>query len=308
MRTSELLEDIKRAIGAPTYQARYSDSSILKIASSQQKSFVVPEIRRLRKNFFLKNEDFALTLGTDELALPERAAGRTVYKCWITTVTNPEIKDFRELRQLEVSELLNIRTSNGDTFGYYFENDKIKFYPAVAEDSTVRLFYLFRPGELVLQSRTATILSIGTDTLTIDATPSNITLGTKIDVVKVAAGYETLCKDLTVSARSSTSVTVSGYDFSTMGISVGDILSTARETSVVQLPEDAHDVLVWAVANEMAVGLGVDSIITNTQNVLTANIAAMRESFSPRSEDVQVIVNPRNLLRSGGTRLGSILR
>jgi hypothetical protein len=308
MRTSELLSDIRRAIGAPTYQARYSDNDILKIASSQQKSVVVPEIRKLRKNHFLKNEDFSVLSGATELALPERAIGRTVYKVWMTSATIPVVSDFRELKYLEVGEILSTRTSNGDTYGYYFEDDKLKFHPALAEDSTVRLYYLFRPGELVLESRTATISGVGTDTLTLDATPSNITLNSKIDVVKVNAGFETLCKDLVVSARSSTSVTVTGYDFSTMGISVGDILSLKRETSVVQLPEDCHDVLVWATASDIAIGLGVDSIIAHTEKAYLGVLMGMRDALSPRSEDPQTIINPRSLLRSGGTRLGSILR
>jgi hypothetical protein len=93
-----------------------------------------------------------------------------------------------------------------------------------------------------------------------------------------------------------------------MDISVGDILSLARQTSVVQLPEDAHEVLVWATASEIATGLGVDSIIAQAETKLRGAVMGMRDALSPRSEDPQTIINPRNLLRSGGTRLGSILR
>ena len=108
--------------------------------------------------------------------------------------------------------------------------------------------------------------------------------------------------------RAANSVTVAGYDFSTTTIVVGDIVSLARETSVVQLPEDAHEVLVWSTANEMAASIGILDIIKTTQDQVEANVRGMRDIMSPRTEDVQSIINPRSLLRSGNKRFASLLR
>ena len=91
MRTSEFLIAVRRALGAPNYQARFSETDILDIASGQQISFVVPEIRALRRDFLLSYDDFSLTSGEDNIEIPERAAGRGIRDLWYTEETNPTI-------------------------------------------------------------------------------------------------------------------------------------------------------------------------------------------------------------------------
>jgi hypothetical protein len=308
MRTDSFLTDVRRALGAPNYQARFSAADVLDIASSQQINFVVPEIRSLRRDFFVESEDFTITTGNDTLALPERAAGRGIRDIWFTDATSPTIKDFRKLTYTDLSDLLGLGNTTGETSNYYFQADDLKVYPAVPRASTIRLFYLSRPGNLVETSRTATVLTVGTDTLTVDAVPSNIVLGSLIDVVKVKGSFKTLVKDQTVTARAFNSVTVAGYDFTAAGVSVGDIVSLARETSVVQLPEDAHEVLVWATAQEMAASLGIEEVTERMDKQLAGAVNGMRQAFLPRSEDPQVIINPDSLLRSGYNRFGALLR
>jgi hypothetical protein len=295
-------------MGAPTYQARFSPTDVLEMASSQQTNFVVPQIRSLRKDFLVVSKDFTMATDDDTIAIPARAAGRAVRKLWITDqMTTPKMNDFWELKYIDLSDVVNLN-SVGDTFGYYFEDDDIKLFPACAAANIVRLFYLYRPGNLVEQSRTCTVTNVGTDTLTVDATPSVIAVGSKVDVIKVEPGFKTIVEDLVLTARSANSVTVAGYDFSATTIAVGDIVSLARETSVIQLPEDAHEVLVWATANEMATSLGITEMISHTEKAMLSALNGMRQAMTPRSEDPQTIINSSSLLRSGTTRFGAMLR
>jgi hypothetical protein len=278
------------------------------MASSQQTNFVVPQIRSLRKDFLVVSKDFTMATDDDTIAIPARAAGRAVRKLWITDqMTTPKMNDFWELKYIDLSDVVNLN-SVGDTFGYYFEDDDIKLFPACAAANIVRLFYLYRPGNLVEQSRTCTVTNVGTDTLTVDATPSVIAVGSKVDVIKVEPGFKTIVEDLVLTARSANSVTVAGYDFSATTIAVGDIVSLARETSVIQLPEDAHEVLVWATANEMATSLGITEMISHTEKAMLSALNGMRQAMTPRSEDPQTIINSSSLLRSGTTRFGAMLR
>lgn len=309
MRTSELLTEIRRAMGAPTYQARFSNADVLSIATSQQTNFVVPQIRSLRRDYMVVSEDFILTAGEDTLALPERAVGRGIRDLWFTnTTTSPAVSDFKKLKYVDISDILNLSVLEGDTYAYYFMDDDIKFHPELPSAAIVRLFYLSRPGELVEQSRTCTVTGVTTDTLTVDATPNNIVVGSKIDVVKIDPGYRTLAKDQTVTTRTSTYLLVSGADFTAAGVAIGDIVSLKRETSVIQLPEDAWEVLVWSTANEMAVNLGIDSMIAQTEKALQSALNGMRQALVPRTEDPQTIINPSSLIRSGNTRFSTLLR
>lgn len=309
MRTSELLTEIRRAMGAPTYQARYSNADVLAVASSQQTNFVVPQIRALRRDFMVVSEDFPLSAGEDTLPLPERAVGRGIRDLWFTSVTNsPIVSDFRKLKYVDISDILNLSVLEGDTYAYYFMDDDIKFHPELPEDAIVRLFYLSRPGDLVEVSQTCTVTGVGADTLTVDAVSSNILIGSKIDVVKVDPGYKTLTKDNAVGARSSTTIQCGAADFVTAGVAIGDIVSLKRETSVIQLPEDAWEVLIWATANEMATSIGIDSIIAQTEKQLQGALNGMRQALVPRTEDPQTIINPSSLIRSGNTRFSTLLR
>ena len=93
-----------------------------------------------------------------------------------------------------------------------------------------------------------------------------------------------------------------------MKILAGDIVSQERQTSVIQLPEDAHELLVWATANEMATSIGIEDMIKNTEKQMTAALGGMRLALTPRTEDSQTIINSSSLLRSGLGNIASIMR
>ena len=308
MRSSDLLTDVRRAMGAPNYQARFSTQDVLDIASSQQMNYVVPEIKSLRKDFFVAEKNFSLAVGDDTLAIPERAVGRGIRDLWFTEKANPTPGDWKELVYVDLSDILGLSTSVGNTFAYYFQDDDLKFYPQLAVAATLKLFYYYRPAAIVEESKTCTILSIGTDTLTVDEVPSNIQLGSIIDVIKVRPSFRTLAESYTVTARASNSITCAGVDFSTMKIAAGDIVSLERQTSVIQLPEDAHELLVWATANEMATSIGIEDMIKNTEKQMTGALAGMRLALTPRTEDSQTIINSSSLLRAGFANIASIMR
>ena len=88
MITTDFLLQVRRAIGVPNYQARFSQVDVLDIASSQLNTFVVPEIRSLRKDFFVVSKDYTLTTGENEIEIPERASGRSIKTLWFTDVKN----------------------------------------------------------------------------------------------------------------------------------------------------------------------------------------------------------------------------
>jgi hypothetical protein len=77
---------------------------------------------------------------------------------------------------------------------------------------------------------------------------------------------------------------------------------------VVQLPEDAHEVLTWSTCLEMAASLGIEEVTQRMEKQLAGALNGMRQAFAPRSEDPQVIINQSSLLRAGYNRFGALLR
>jgi hypothetical protein len=249
-----------------------------------------------------------MLIGEDTLQIPDRAVGRGIRNIWIADVASPTVNDFRELKMIDISEIKRVSHGTGNTAFYYYEDDELKLFPVLTKDSTIRLYFLSRPGELVLENKTCTVTAVGTTTLSVDATPNNIALGSKIDVIKVTPGFKNLVEDQVLTARGATTLTVAGYDFSTKKISVGDIVSLSRQSSVVQIPEDCIDTLIWSSCNQIAVALGITDMIDYTQKSLVSALQNMQMALVPRSEEPQKIVNGRSLLRSGAGRFNFLSR
>lgn len=309
MRTAELLEDIKRHISVPTYQPRFSDHDVLEIANGAQRMEVCDLLSSLREEFFVVDETMTVVgtatslLNSCSVQIPERAIGRTIRDIWLSTKSSTNLDDYKTLIKIELDELLEFRsTTNTDgSFGFYYKNDRIYAHPPSTADQYIILKYLQRPSEIVSEDYTADIVSFTHDTLTVLAVPDNIVAGSKIDITQVNAGFGVVLKDAVVSATSATTISVSGYSLTNplSGFAAGDVVSTARQTSVVQLPEDAHHVLLWAVCVDIESSIGVDRFIQIAQKRYDEVVQSCRNLCSPRAENSRPkIVNQRGLLRS----------
>lgn len=303
MRTSQFLDDVKRHISVPTYQPRFEDTDIINLANDEQRMVVVPMLTGLREEIYVTDELVTFPAATGKLRTPERAIGLVVRDIWLSSVQSTNFDDYKRATKLELEEILNYRTSDmsGGPYGWYAQGNDIHVHPPSTSATYGWLKYLQRPSDLVLEERTCTIVSIGSDTVTVDAVPDNIVVGSYCDITEVNPHFGIACKDLLVSATSDNQITFSGYDVSNplTGFSVGDIVSTKRETSVLQMPEDANHVLVWAVCCAIESAIGVPQFIDNARKELQSSIQACRDLCSPRSEGSRPkIVNPRGLLRS----------
>ena len=112
-------------------------------------------------------------------------------------------------------------------------------------------------------------------------------MGSKCDVTQVEAGFGVVIKDAVVSNVSATTITFAGYDANNplSGFSAGDIVSLKRETSVIQLPEDWHDVLLWGTCVGIVTALGIPDQIQQAQAEYQSVLVQARNLCSPRAEN-----------------------
>jgi hypothetical protein len=303
MRTSEFLEDVKRHISVPTYQPRFTDDDILKLASSEQKSSICSEITSLREEFFVVNEFVTFPSATGKVQIPERAIGRTIRDIWLSTTNSTDETDYYSIIKIDLEEIRQYKNSiiSEGPYAWYLQNDYVHVFPKISSDCYGLLKYSQRPSEIVLESRTATVVSYTDDTVTVDEVPDNIEVGSKCDITKVEAGFEIIIKDAVVSNVSATTITFTGYDATNplSGFSAGDIVSLKRETSVIQLPEDWHDCLIWATCKAISYALGVPEFIEQSEKQYAGCVQEARNLCSPRAEASRPkVVNSRGILRS----------
>lgn len=304
MRTSEFLEDVRRHISVPTYQPRFSPDDILKLASMEQKITLMPIMTSLREEFFIVEDYVTFPATTGKLQIPARAAGRTIRDIWWSSVDDSaDLDNFKKLAKIELEEILQFRvnSNSGGCYAWYIMADFIYAHPPSDSASYAWLKYTMRPSELVQEDRTANIESLTYDTLTVDAVPDNIIVGSVCDITNVEPGYELKYRDLTVTQVSATTITFSGFTalLPLTGVVAGDVVSLRRETSVIHFPEDAHESLIWATTKAMAVSLGIRQFIEDTEKELKGSIQSLRDMCAPRAENSRPkVLNPRGLLRS----------
>ena len=302
MDTTSFLAAVDRAITVPNYQPRFSQSDILALANEEQQSLVVPMIVALREEFFVFRDTLSITAGDYGFRIPERAIGRTLREIQYRNQTGGTlVYDLPRIAIEDSYRFTNLGT--GTPNGFMIEGDTIRLLPTPSSDGEVILYTLRKPSDLVLNSRTAVVTAVGTNTITLSKVPSNLTIGSKIDVTDNKPSYPLVQKDLTITNITGLVLTVSGFTGTALsGVDVDDVVSTALETSIVQLPDEAAVVLVHATAVRVLEALSIPDQMKMAEDKLQQKIRACREILSPRVEgSIPKIIQRDGLLRGRTT-------
>ena len=302
MDTTAFLAAVDRAITVPNYQPRFSQSDILALANEEQQSLVVPMIVALREEFFVFRDTLSITAGDYGFRIPERAIGRTLREIQYRNQTGGTlVYDLPRIAIEDSYRFTNLGT--GTPNGFMIEGDSIRLLPTPSSDGEVILYTLRKPNSLVLNSRTAVVTAVGTNTITLSKVPANLTIGSKIDVTDNKPSYPLVQKDLTITNITGLVITVSGFTGTALsGVDVDDVVSTALETSIVQLPDEAAVVLIHATAVRVLEALSIPDQMKMAEDKLQQKIRACREILSPRVEgSVPKVIQRDGLLRGRTT-------
>jgi hypothetical protein len=302
MDTTAFLAAVDRAITVPNYQPRFSQSDILALANEEQQSMIVPMIVALREEFFVFRDTLSITAGDYGFRIPERAIGRTLREIQYRNQTGGTlVYDLPRIAIEDSYRFTNLGT--GTPNGFMIEGDTIRLLPTPSSDGEVILYTLRKPNSLVLNSRTAVVTAVGTNTITLSKVPSNFTIGSKIDVTDNKPSYPLVQKDLTITNITGLVLTVSGFTGTALsGVDVDDVVSTALETSIVQLPDEAAVVLIHATAVRVLEALSIPDQMKIAEEKLQQKIRACREILSPRVEgSTPKVIQRDGLLRGRAT-------
>lgn len=284
MDTTAFLAAVDRAITVPNYQPRFSPSDLLALANEEQQSMVVPMIVALREEFFVFRDTLAINAGDYGFRIPERAIGRTLREIQYRNQAGGNL--VYDLPRISIEDSYRFTNlGQGTPNGFMIEGDTIRLLPTPSSNGEVILYTLRKPSNLVQTSRTATVTNVGTNTITLSRVPSNLTIGSKIDITDNKPSYPLVYKDLEITNITGLVLTVTGFTGTALtGVDLGDSVSTALETSIVQLPDEATVVLVHATAVRVLEALSIPDQMKIAEEKLQQKIRACREILSPRVE------------------------
>ena len=249
--TTRLLTAIERQSFAPANQSTFSNTDILELAGEVTKTMILPAIMGVREEFYLDYYDYSITSGTAAYAIPERSIGASIREIQLVGADG----GISNLPRISIDSLHLMGDVTGSPQAFYLRGNDVVLFPTPNTTSgTLRMYFPMRPGELVATTSTAIIATIDTSTkiVTVTSIPSTWTTGNIFDLIQRNGSHVYLDTDLTSTLISGSSITLPSLPST---LAVGDYISLAGESSLVQMPPDFQPILATLTAAEMLLAM-----------------------------------------------------
>jgi hypothetical protein len=245
----DLISSVKARASVPETDGNLTDNDILRFANEEMDENIVPLILSTREELYLTYEDVAVVDGALEYDIPYRAVGTKV------RIIKPIVdgKEGRALSHIPVDLVDNydaIYDYDIDR-GFYLRNDKIILVNPLntTGTGTLRVYYYFRPNNLVSLDSVGTITEIdtNTNTVTVSDFPSSFSGSPEVDFIQSTPNHRTISFDAQVSSVSSITREIVLSDDLPSTLKVGDYICLAGESPTPQMPVDIIPVLEQSV-------------------------------------------------------------
>lgn len=255
--TTELLTAIERQSFSPVNQSTFSTTDILSLADEVIKSHILPAILATREEYYISYYDHSLVSGTTAYAIPPRAVGMLAREIqYIDSAGN-----ITNLTRVSVDRLHLISpvTTSAQPEAFYLRGDDVVVLPTPSASSgSLRIYFAVRPGDLIAAASGAVISAINTSTniVTVSSIPSTWATADVFDLVQRNGSQRYLSLDLTSTLVSGSAITLPSLP---SALAIGDYVSPASYSPLVQMPPDFRPVLATLVAAEMLLSMNQPS-------------------------------------------------
>lgn len=237
--TTRLIAQINQVGCLP--DGRFTDAEILDISYDTMLSQVLPEMLKVREEYFGKSYDTAIAVGVSNIPITTRAVSGVLR----------ELKyiDGVVIRNIDRIEIEKVWTSAaGEPAFYYIEGNDIVLFPVPsASTGTIRQYYFIRPSKFVAVSECAMITAIDVPNKTVTITiPTGWTTTNRFDLVRGRPHYDILAIDLVAGTVGGGTIIFSAA--LPDSLIVGDYVTLAGESCFPYLPQEGHAYLAQASA------------------------------------------------------------
>lgn len=286
-----------------TNDGKFTDANILELAYEELLTNVLPEIRKARGNYYVKSVDYTVSAGVDSYKIPSRAQGASLRD---VTFVNSDGTGF-SLPEIPLEDVDYYSTSGSTwwstAFCYCIENNNVLLRPQPTQEGTLRLRYYDRPGRLVVNSAAMQITGIapaGANTVLSGTVPAAWINPATFDIISSSPTFDDVSEDITATAVTigvGGDVTFAASDVGS-DIKVGDWVSLATESAVVQLTVELQPVLISATCVRILEALGDLNSVQTAQALMMRQMQQAIAHIQPRNDGQQPrIINRRGPLR-----------
>jgi hypothetical protein len=270
---TDLISKVKLWAAVPDGQPAFSDAEILGLMTNELFSNITPLIISFQEEYFITTKDYTIATGTNEYAIPSKAAGNIL--------RDIKIKDgdtYTDIPKISITAL------SKHTFGFYVIGNNIYLIsPSNYNGKTLRMYYYYRPNQLAKTTDTTTpskdITVISGTTLTLSTMPTVwVSDTTKLDIVKGTPPF-TIFEHEVTGTISGTDITFSSVP---SGLEVGDYVCTSGYSPVANIPLECQYLLCQATVLKI-----LESLIDSK------GMALAIEKYKKMELNVQKLLTPR---------------
>lgn len=284
--TADLLEIIKNKAFIPSTQDTFDDDELLALATDEMRDNIVPQIKRVREEYYLVHSDHDFSSSNKTIRIPSRAVGGSLREISLVNGNNEY-----NLAKKTVED--RVTSGGGVSEGFYIEGNKIHILEGGS--GTIRLYYYVRPGKLIVTTNAtqatgpavAGVIPTGAIPAYMGALGSVVT----IDIIEECSGFDLLAR--TVSATIGTNeITIAASDVpDEMG--VGTWITLSDTSPVPQIPVEFFPYLGQAVAVQVLDSIGdfeakasaeakLEKIERNATSMISPRVEGEGRKFVPQ--------------------------
>lgn len=241
-----LLTSVKQRSMSASNQNLLQDEDMVRIASEEVQSVLIPYIESIKGEYFVKFLDTPFIQGTTTYLMPQRATGMKLRDACLVDNQGNEVL----LNYINPEDLKSSWAYAPYQFGFYPKDNSIVLVlgnlVGTGNYAFVRLKYFRRPNTLCLQGangNAATILNVnyGLNQITVDLAPSVWANSTTFDIINNMPPFQSFGDDLAISNITGNVVTFSNP--LPTGLTAGMFLCTANFAPIAQVPVECQRVL-----------------------------------------------------------------
>lgn len=275
-KTEDILKSIKVRSLAPISQGTFQNADLILLANEEQLISLVPDIQKVKENYFLRSVVVPIESGDPEITVPERAIAGGLRGVFLKNGTNRT-----RLSQMKISDL-EFGSGSGQASMFFMQDNKIVLYPTPSSaNDSLEIWYYSRPSDLVLTTECGKIDVITPDVSTIvfdldTDLSSSMVVGSNVDIISAKSPNRIQAFNAVIQSITGVTVTLLLSDCidanETVRPEVGDYLCVAGKTNIPQLPVELHPILCQMVAARLVEALGD----TAKLQLVNAKLAEMR--------------------------------
>lgn len=276
--TTEFLDNVKTRASVPTSQSTFTVARILSLADAELRAYIMPLFLRAREYYLAY--DYQTNVTSDGLyPVPTRAIGAKLIDAYLIDGESKQ-----NLTWLTEDELMRLDQSVRGIPGIFIKRNTVNLIPPTSHGfSQIRLVYNIRPGSFIATTSAAQITGVntGTNTLTFASgtIPSTYTTSMTFDMIQAQPHFDALAIDQTASSITTTTMVFSSLP--TL-LAVGDWVSLANQSPIIQVPVEVQPLLEQKVA----------ATLLRSQGDMESYKAA-KEEVDEMKKDTQAVYLPR---------------